>query len=158
MPRNRRPLSSAQLEQRQLAPMKHGLRSPVTVQKRAAEVREELTALFAQHLPHITTADAPLVDLAVDAAVKLRLMNEYLERTSGGSLIDGRGRPRASAELYLRVQRAVLSIFDRLGIGPAARANLMGAAVVRQQLPIYRIAAEAAAKRKLVQHDEAPES
>jgi len=151
----KRTLTPAELQQRQRAPLKHGLRSPTTVQKHASEVREELTALIGEHLPHLTPADGPLVDLAVDAVCKLRLMNAYFERTSGGSLIDGRGRPRAAAELYLRVERACVALFDRLGIGPTARAAVMGSDAGKRNLPIYVIAAEAAKARLLAEKNNA---
>lgn len=119
------------------AALKHGGRSRIAVQTRAGQVRGELGDLLGEQMPHLTAADKPLVDLAVDLLTKLRLVSEHLERTSGGSLIDGRGRPRAAADLYLRLHGRVLPVLDRLGIGPAARADVLGALGMpsaRQQL------------------------
>jgi hypothetical protein len=138
------------------AAVTHGTRSRHAVQQHASEVREELTALIGDHLPHLTPADGPLVDLAVDAMTKLRLMNAYFDRTSGGSLIDGRGRPRAAAELYLRVERNCIALFDRLGIGPTARAAILGSETGKRHLAIYQIAAEAQ-RARLVGPDEQPD-
>jgi hypothetical protein len=107
------------------AAMTHGTRSRHAVEMHALQVRTELTAVLSAHLPHVTEADAPLVDLAVDATTKLRLLADYFDRTSGGSLIDGRGKPRAASELYLRLHRQCLAVFDRLGIGPASRVQIM---------------------------------
>jgi hypothetical protein len=132
---------------RNQAALRHGGRSRIALEMHASEVRAELTALLAEHLPHLTPADGPLVDLAIDATTKLRLMNAYFERTSGGSLIDGRGRPRAAAELYLRVERQCIALFDRLGIGPTARAAIVGSEAGKRNLPIYQIAAESARER-----------
>ena len=114
--------------------LKHGARSRYTLEKRAAEVREELTELLSRDLPGLTAADAPLVDLAVDVTAQLRLIREYLQRTSGGSLIDLRGRPRSCANLYMSLLRQATTIFDRLGIGPAARAQILSSASGSQGL------------------------
>jgi hypothetical protein len=74
--------------------MRHGARSRTAIQKRASEVRAELGELLTEHLPHLGPGDQPLIELAVDVVSKLRLVNEHLDRTSGGSLVDMRGRPR----------------------------------------------------------------
>jgi hypothetical protein len=122
------------------AALRHGGRSRIAVESHANQVREELTALLSEHLPHVTAADGPLVDLAVDVTTKLRLLADYFDRTSGGSLIDGRGKPRAASELYLRLHRQCLAVFDRLGIGPASRVQIMAslgtAQTSRQRLAI----------------------
>lgn len=109
------------------AALTHGARSRIALEKRAGRVREELTALVGEHCPHLTPADAPLVDLAVDLTTKLRLLSEFYDKTSGGSLIDLRGKPRPAAQLYLQLHRQALATFDRLGIGPSARASIIGA-------------------------------
>lgn len=113
-------------EQGNQAATVHGARSRIAVENRAADVRAELTSLLQQHLPHVTPADQPLVDVAVDITTKLRLMAEFFDTQSGGSLIDTRGKPRPAAELYLRTVRTALDIYQRLGIGPGARALLLG--------------------------------
>jgi hypothetical protein len=124
------------------AALKHGTRSRVAVEKRATEIRAELGALLTQHLD-IARSDLPLVDVAVDVATKLKLMNEYFARTSGGSLIDTRGKVRGAADAYLQLLRLTISIFDRLGIGPAARAKILDSAP-----PTTSLASQLAARRE----------
>jgi hypothetical protein len=119
------PRSATTFKPGNTAALTHGLRSRTAVEQRTAAVRAELSKLFAAHVAHLTPADQPLVDLAVDLVAKLRLMSEYLDRTSGGSLINLRGKPRPAAELYLKLHRHAVVIFHELGIGPAARAAVL---------------------------------
>ena len=119
----------------------HGARSLVAVKQRSAGVRSELTALIAAHCPHVTEADSPLVDLAVDTMTKLRLVADHLDQTSGGSLLTPRGRPVRSKDIYFRLIAEVRSVLRELGIGPRSRAELLGAMGLKQE----RAAAIAAA-------------
>jgi len=121
------PRSSTTFQPGNLAALKTGTRSRTVVETRANQVRAELTALLAEHLPEVTPADQPMVDLAVDVATKLRLISDFLGRTSGGSLIDGRGRPRSAATLYVTLLRECRACFSQLGIGPVARGQVMAA-------------------------------
>ncbi len=117
--------SSTTFEPGNVAAIRHGARSRTAIQKRASEVREELSGLLTEHLPHLGPGDQPLVELAVDVVSKLRLVNEHLDRTSGGSLVDMRGRPRSCSALYLALSRQALATFGELGIGPRARATIL---------------------------------
>ncbi len=108
------------------AAVKSGIHSLTVVRERSVEVRQELTDLMAKHLAHLSPSDQPMVDLAVDVATKLRLINEYLDHTSGGSLIDRRGVVRNSARVYLELTRHLMTVFRELGIGPRARAEIVG--------------------------------
>ncbi len=138
--------------------LRHGARSRITLETRAAEVREELTGVLTEHLPHLSPADRPLVELAVEVSTKLRLLHEFLDRTSGGSLIDGRGRPRSCASLCLTLMRQSVIIFDRLGIGPVARGQLLGSLGLAGDSRT-RIVEEAQKRlRARVEADEAAES
>ncbi len=107
------------------AAIKTGHRSLAVVRERSIEVRKELTDHLGAHLPHLSPADQPMVDLAVDLLTKLRLVNEYLEQTSGGSLIDRRGVERNASRVYLDLTRHVMTIFRELGIGPRARSAIL---------------------------------
>ncbi|MHB8689012.1 MAG: hypothetical protein ACYDB4_17760 [Candidatus Dormibacteraceae bacterium] len=107
------------------AAVKTGVHSLAVVRERSIEVRKELTDHLGAHLPHLSPADQPMVDLAVDLLTKLRLVNEYLEQTSGGSLIDRRGLERNASRVYLDLTRHVLTIFRELGIGPRARSAIL---------------------------------
>ncbi|HKC83629.1 MAG TPA: hypothetical protein VKD46_06500 [bacterium] len=117
--------SSTTFEPGNVAAMRHGARSRSAIQKAASEMRDELAELLTTHLPHVGPADQPLVDLAVDVVTKLRLVNQHLDRTSGGSLIDMRGRPRSCSALYLALSRQALATFSELGIGPRSRATIL---------------------------------
>jgi len=108
------------------AALKTGIRSIAVVRERSVEVRQELQDHLAQHLPHLSPADQPMLDLAVDQLTKLRLINEYLDKTSGGSLIDRRGVVRNAARVYLELSRHVMATFRELGIGPRARSEILG--------------------------------
>ena len=132
------------------ARMVTGTRSPTIVKRRAAEVREELSAVLAEHLS-LAPSDAPLLDAAVDVVTKLKLLNEYHDRVSGGSLISLRGKPYASAQIYVQLMRLAISIFDRLGIGPAARADILG-----NLGPSISLAGQLAARRNAKAALEAP--
>ena len=117
--------SSTSFKPGNTAALRHGGRSPRTIQKAAAEVRESLAALLGDKLPSLAEADQPLLDLAIDVTAQLTLIRAYLDRTSGGLLIDGRGRPRSCSRLYLSLMRQAVSIYDRLGCGPLARSTVL---------------------------------
>jgi phage terminase small subunit len=97
----------------------------------------EIRGLLAEHLSHLEPSDAPLLEQAVDAATQLRLVSEHLDRM-GGSLISAKGAPRPVATLYLSLHRLLLSLWDRLGVGPRARADLEAALGVSQTKPMRR--------------------
>jgi hypothetical protein len=114
--------------------MRHGARSRQAVQKRASELRGELAALLGEHLELVRPVDMPLIEVAVDVLTKRRLITEYLDRTSGGSVIDLRGRDRPCAASYYALTRLAMSLFDKLGIGPASRSQLLGTAAASNSL------------------------
>jgi hypothetical protein len=97
----------------------------VTVQQRASDVRVELVALLGEHLPNRSPSNRPLFNPAIYVATRLRLLSEYHQRVSGSSLISGRGCRLASAELYIKLMRLALSIWDKLGAGPLARSTVL---------------------------------
>ncbi len=86
-------------------------------------------------LPHLDAADMPLVDIATDVISDLRQLRQYID--ARGGVVDRKGRPLGCANLYGVLLRQAVAIFDRLGIGPAARASIMGslgtASTVRRQ-------------------------
>ena len=138
--------------------VKSGVRSNAIVHERSAEIRDELTEHLNEHLPHLAPADRPMVDLAVDMLTKLRLINEYLGATSGGSLVDRRGMPRQASSLYIDLVRQTMNIFRELGIGPRARAGLLdelGLAQNRRQ--VLATEAQARLRAKVSEPKELPD-
>jgi len=109
-----------------VAAVTHGARSPRMLQMNRDAASVEIRSLLADHLTHLAPSDMPLLDQAVDIATQLRMIRAYLDR-QGGSLITARGAPRPLAGTYVSLHRLLLSLWDRLGVGPAARASLMGA-------------------------------
>jgi len=118
-----------------LAAARHGLQSAAVTGSARARVRAEIRDVIREALPYLTPADAPLLDLAVDVISDLRQLREYID-TQGG-LVDLKGKPLGCGKLYGTLLRQAVAIFDRLGIGPASRASLMGslgtAATYRKQ-------------------------
>ena len=103
-----------------------GARSNALVKRKAEEITSELTAHLAKYCQHLTPADQPMVELAVETLAQMRLIRDYWGETSGGAIIDRRGKPRASAQLYIDLMRQAMSLFRELGIGPRARAQILG--------------------------------
>jgi len=116
------------------AAVRHGLKSGSITAQRRPQVRAEIRALLVAGLPHLTEADMPMVDLASDVISDLRQLRSYID-TRGG-VVDRKGNPLGCTALYGSLLRQAVAIFDRLGIGPAPRAQIMGSlgtASVRRQ-------------------------
>jgi hypothetical protein len=119
--------------------LKTGTYSLATVRERSVAIREQLQAHLDSHLQHLTEADQPMVDLAVNVLTKLALIEEYLQRTSGGSLLDGRGVERNATRPYFQLVNTAMRVFRELGIGPRARSEILaslGFAADRKQTVI----------------------
>jgi hypothetical protein len=112
------------------AALKHGGRSEIAARRHSSEVRAEIAAIIAEHLPH-KPQDGPLIDITADAISKLRLMQEHYDRSSDGSLLTGRGSVKAGAHLYVRLLSEIRMLFRELGIGPSARAEIEGKLGIR---------------------------
>jgi len=126
------------------AAVKHGLKSGSMTASRRAKVRAEIRDVLVVGLPHLDAADMPLIDVATDVISDLRQLREYIDNRGG--LVDRKGHPLGCAALYGTLLRQAVAIFDRLGIGPAARAQIMGslgtASIARRQAQ-QQLAAEA---------------
>jgi hypothetical protein len=106
--------------------VKHGAQSEVIV---AAELPAAVAALhdaLSETLPYLQPADLLLVEQAARLVVRIRLVDEYIDRV-GGSLIDTRGRPRGCWKLYASLQHQLRQTLAQLGVGPAIRAEMVGA-------------------------------
>jgi hypothetical protein len=124
------------------ASVRHGLQSgPVTAAKRA-ETRADVRRVLVDGLPHLEDSDLPLVDLACDVICDLRQVREYLD--SRGGIVNRKGQPQGVAGLYGQLMRQAIAIFDRLGIGPLARTQLVGGSVASAKNHQHRQAVEAA--------------
>ncbi len=112
--------------------LKHGAKSPRTVQANlpsaVAEVRNDLAAA----LPYLEAPDGLIVEQLARLLVRIRLLDSYYDRL-GGSLVDNVGRPRKSWNLYMALAREFRATARDLGIGPAARADLLGGMAMARQ-------------------------
>ena len=107
------------------AATRHGLKSgSITAAKRAA-TRAEVRVVLVAGLPHLEDSDLPLVDLACDVISDLRQIRAYLD--ARGGIVNRKGHPQGCATLYGSLTRQAVAIFDRLGIGPMARGQVLSA-------------------------------
>ena len=107
------------------AAARHGLKSgSITAAKRAA-TRAEVRVVLVAGLPHLEDSDLPLVDLACDVISDLRQIRAYLD--ARGGIVNRKGQPQGCATLYGSLMRQAVAIFDRLGIGPMARGQVLSA-------------------------------
>lgn len=105
--------------------LKHGAKSIVVINSALPDAVEEVRAALASSLTYLEPPDAMLVEQLARLVVRIRLVDHYYDRL-GGSMVDSRGRPRGSWQLYLALLREFRATCSALGIGPAARASLMG--------------------------------
>jgi hypothetical protein len=103
----------------------HGGESTAMLNTHLPAAVEEVRSLLASQLPYLEAVDGLLVEGLARLLVRIRLMDSYYERL-GGSLIDSQGRARQSWQLYLALTREFRVMAAALGIGPQARAALMG--------------------------------
>jgi hypothetical protein len=128
------------------AALKHGGRS----QRERERVRRELVAeLHAVLIAEIPEVDRPrgtvhLVDLAAVAAADVRQLHEYVH--AQGGLISSRGQLRKCADMMRAREHDLLGYFDRLGFGPRAAAQLVGALVAGNGGLASRLAAHQRSK------------
>jgi hypothetical protein len=81
-----------------------------------------------------------VVDLAAVAAADVRQLHEYVH--AQGGLISSRGQLRKCAEMMRAREHDLLAYFDRLGFGPRAAAQLVGALVAGNGGLASRLAAQ----------------
>jgi plasmid stabilization system protein ParE len=119
----------ARFEVGNTAALKHGGRS----QRERERVRRELVAeLHSVLLAEIPEDGRPrgtvhLIALAAVAAADVRQLHEYVNGQGGH--ISPRGQLRKCAEMMRAREHDLLGYFDRLGFGPRAAAQLVGALV-----------------------------
>ncbi len=143
------------------AALKSGAHSLAVVRERSEEVRAELADHIAKYSPHLGAADVPLTDMLVDVLTRLKLTTEYLDRASGGSLVDRRGVVKPASAVYFEAVRLARNLMMDLGIGPKARAQIldeMGIAQERRAIAVRaaqdRIRASLDAPKELPSADE----
>lgn len=115
--------SSTSFQAGNQAARRHGLK---TAEARAR--KDEIRALLKAHLSDFQEADGPLLDLAVGVVHDLRQAREFID--SRGGMVNRRDQVLNAAQLYRGLMKDALAIFDRLGIGPVARANVLAAVSV----------------------------
>ncbi len=102
----------------------HGAHAPAIVAINTPPVVAELMEAISVSVPFLTAADEVLVERLARIVVRLRLMDQYLDRL-GGSMIDSRGRPRGCWRLQAALEHQFRETCKLLGLGPAVRAQLM---------------------------------
>ena len=85
-----------------------------------------------------------LVDLAAVAAADVRQLHEYVH--AQGGRISPRGQLRKCADMMRAREHDLLGYFDRLGFGPRAAAQLVGALVASSGGLASRLAAHQRSK------------
>ena len=121
--------------------VKHGAQSMGEVAARLPEVVAELYAVISDEVPYLQLIDGLLVERIARTTVRLRLIDEWIDK-KGGSWIDVRGRPRQCWRLYNSLQGEQRALLAALGVGPVARAQLMGGLAVAQQVANSQAAQE----------------
>ncbi len=111
------------------AALKHGARSPRERERIRRELVAELHELLLAEIPEDgrPRGTVHLIDLAAVAAADVRQLHEYVNAQCG--LISPRGQLRKCAEMMRAREADLLKLFDRLGFGPRAAAQLVGALV-----------------------------
>jgi hypothetical protein len=81
----------------------HGAKFLAIVEVNTPPVVRELIDAMREQVAFLTPADALMVERLARIVVRLRLIDEYLDRLGGG-LIDARGRPRGCWKLYASLE------------------------------------------------------
>jgi hypothetical protein len=105
--------------------LRHGANSAGIVTANLPAAVLEVRDALAEALPFLEPPDALLVEQLARLLVRIRLIDSYYDRL-GGSMVDAQGRPRRSWQMYLGLIREFRVTAGALGIGPAARAEIMG--------------------------------
>lgn len=112
--------------------LRHGATSPAIVAANTPPVVAELQEALTGHLSYLEPPELILVEQLARLIVRIRLIDNWYDRL-GGSMVDARGRPRGSWQLYMALLREFRATAASLGIGPAARAQLVGDLASRQR-------------------------
>ena len=104
--------------------VRHGAQSPALVEAALPPAVVEVEALLLEQVPYLAAADRLLVERLARIVVRLRLVDEYIDKL-GGSLVDSRGRPRGAWKLIASLEHQFRETAKLLGMGPAIRAQLI---------------------------------
>jgi len=116
--------SSTSFKPGNTAAVKHGLRSQrIRAENRQALLQEQHD-LIRGRLPDLTASDAFLVDLLADALADVVQIRTYINDMGGP--ISPRGQLRKPTQMYRERTHDAISLLDRLGVGPKARAAIFG--------------------------------
>jgi hypothetical protein len=111
------------------AAVTHGGRSQRLRAEARQRLRAELRRVIQTALPELQHADALLVDLLEDALADLRQIREYIDAMGGP--VSPRGQLRKCMDMYRGRLHDAVSLLDRLGVGPKARAQIVGSLSAR---------------------------
>ncbi len=145
--------SSTSFAQGNRAALRHGLKSGSITAAKRAQARAEISALLTANLGHLEPSDTPLIDLACDVISDLQQIRQYLD--SRGGIVNRKGQPQGCAALYATLMRQAIAIFDRLGVGPVARGQVMSGLGINHRAPVGLLGRLAAHRAQLeAAHDQ----
>jgi hypothetical protein len=132
----------ARFEVGNTAALKHGGRSQRERERVRRELLDEMRSVIQAEIAEDRRVAGTIlvVDLAAVAAADVRQLHEYVH--AQGGLISSRGQLRKCAEMMRAREHDLLAYFDRLGFGPRAAAQLVGALVAGNGGLASRLAAQ----------------
>ncbi len=116
--------SSTSFRPGNLAALKHGARSRHVRAERRQALLQEQHDYIRERLPELLPADDFLVALLADALADVVQIRTWINDQGGP--ISPRGQPRKAVEMYRARTHDAVGLLDRLGVGPKARATIIG--------------------------------
>jgi terminase small subunit-like protein len=111
-------LSPAQLEQRRLAPLKHGATAgALALSERAGKLAD----YFRDLAPVLSDSDAPTIALLAYTWARIEAANEYLNEHG---VLDEHGVPRPVTKQLSTWENSAARLLDRLAMTPTSRGAL----------------------------------
>jgi hypothetical protein len=118
-------LTQAQIEQRRLAPLKHGARARYRLAPRAAEIADDLRT----RVPVANHCDEPSIRLLALLEAQIEAARDYLDEHG---VIDEHGQARSLNAQLSTWQNSALRLYNALGMTPTSREKL-GLDIARRQ-------------------------
>jgi hypothetical protein len=110
-----------------LAAVKHGGAGKISLVEVQIPAAVQEIAQAICELPYIEAMDMILVEGLAWKIAQRRMIYGYLTRTADGDVLDKKGKPRASWQVLSSIDSSIRRDCEALGIGPHARASLLGA-------------------------------
>jgi hypothetical protein len=111
----------------------HGVGSPRLVAAKVEQIRGPLDRTYRPLLVH-DPRDAAIFEDWVWVSAQLEMIQDFLNRTSSGALIDRRGRERKCAGLAMKLRSYKMALQRELIMSPLARSQSVGDALKTEGL------------------------